>query len=97
MSLFVMIGWDAADGAERRGRWRQQHVNHIRMLERKGRVRYAGPLKDEDGERSIGALIVVEAADLHEARNVVNTDPYVAGGVFETITIHPFKRVVPEP
>ena len=50
-----------------------------------------------DGERSIGALVVVQAADLHEARNVVNTDPYVAGGVFERIIIHPFKQVVPEP
>ena len=97
MSLFVMIGWDAADGAERRDQLRQQHVDHIRMLAQKGRVRYAGPLKDEDGERSIGALMVVEAADLHEVRNVVNTDPYVAGGVFDKIVIHPFKQVVPEP
>lgn len=97
MPLFVMLGWDAADGAQRRDQWRQQHIDHIHALERKGRVRFAGPIRDNANERSIGAVVVVEAADLHEARNIVNSDPYVAGGVFETLTINPFKQVIPEP
>jgi uncharacterized protein YciI len=92
-----MIGWDGDDGAERRDAWRQQHVDHIRRLESEGRIKFAGPIKENDGTRSIGAVIVLQAADLHEARNVVNTDPFVAGGVFETLTVNPFKQVVPQP
>ena len=92
-----MIGWDGPDGAERRDRCREQHVGHVRALERDGRVRYAGPIRNEADDRSIGAVVVVEAADLTQAREMIDGDPYVAGGVFESPTVNPFKQVVPEP
>ena len=92
-----MIAWDGPDGTELRDRCRERHVEHIRALERDGRVRLAGPIRNEVDDRSIGAVVVVEAADLTQAREMIDGDPYVAGGVFESLTVNPFKQVVPEP
>jgi uncharacterized protein YciI len=92
-----MIGWDGPNGAAQRDRCRERHVEHIRALERDGHVRYAGPIRNEADDRSIGAVIVVEAADLRQARAMIDSDPYVTGGVFESLTVSPFKQVIPEP
>ncbi|MHC4092431.1 MAG: YciI family protein [Planctomycetota bacterium] len=96
MSLFVMVGHDGTDGAERRNRQREQHVAYWTALDQAGRVTLAGPIRDEANEASVGAVIVFEAADLDEARDLVQRDPYVTGGVFESLTVAPFKRAFPK-
>ena len=97
MPQFVMIGWDGPDGVKRRNRSRDQHIAHITKLRDAGTVTFAGPMRDEANEKSIGAVIVINTADLAEARAIVDRDPYVTGGVFASVTINPFKQVVPEP
>ena len=97
MPRFVMIGWDGSEGADRRDRHREQHLAHIRTLQRDGRVVFAGPIRDDGDDRSIGAVIVLEAATLDEARQLVDRDPYVVGGVFASVTVNPFRQVAPEP
>ncbi len=96
MPLFVMIGWDGPDGAARRDHHREQHLAHIHELEHEGRITFAGPIRNDANDRSIGAVIVLEAADLDEARTIVDRDPFVVGGVFEKVTVRPFKQVIPE-
>ncbi len=95
MPLFVMIGRDVPDSAERRSRCRQQHLAHIGALDREGQIAYAGPIRDDTDERSIGSVIVLRATDLLEARGIAAKDPYVIGGVFESMTVSPFKQVIP--
>lgn len=92
-----MIGWDGPEGADRRDRHREQHVAYVRALERDGRVLFAGPIRDDEDDGSIGAVIILEAATLEDARQLVDRDPYVTGGVFESVTVNPFKQVIPEP
>ena len=96
MSLFVMIGWDGPDGASRRDQYRRQHIDHVQTLAHEGRIAFAGPIRSNTGDRSIGAVIVLEPVDLEEAWSIVKRDPYVTGGVFETLTVNPFKQVIPE-
>ncbi len=96
MSLFVMIGHDGAEGPERRDRHRQKHVAYWTELDRAGRVTLAGPIREDSNQTSVGVVIVFEAADLAEARDVVQRDPYVAGEVFELLKIAPFKHVFPQ-
>ena len=96
MPLFTMIGHDGPDGPAGRGRHRAEHVAHWSALDEAGRVILAGPIRDESDEVSIGAVIVFEAADLTEARDLVSRDPYVTGGVFESLMIAPFKHVFPK-
>ncbi|HUU82956.1 MAG TPA: YciI family protein [Phycisphaerae bacterium] len=96
MPLFVMIGHDGPDGPHRRGQHRDQHVAYWTAMDEAGRVTLAGPIRDESNEASTGAVIVFEAADLKDAREIVERDPYVAGGVFESLTVAPFKHVFPK-
>jgi uncharacterized protein YciI len=95
MPLFVMIGRDGPAGAAARDRNRAGHVAHLDALEADGRIVFAGPVRDEADERSIGAVIVFEAESLEAARDLVARDPYVEGGVFETWSVRPFRRAYP--
>ncbi|MGB2986462.1 MAG: YciI family protein [Phycisphaerae bacterium] len=92
-----MIGWDGRDGARLRELHRERHVAYVYGLAEQGHVVFAGPIRNEAGDQSIGSVIVLEAADLPEARSLVERDPYVTGDVFESITVNPFKQVIPEP
>ncbi|MFQ5806683.1 MAG: YciI family protein [Phycisphaerae bacterium] len=96
MPLFVMVGHDGSGGAERRNRHRAEHVAYIEALDREGRIALAGPIRNEANDASVGAVIVFEARDLAEARDIAGRDPYVLGGVFESLTVAPFKRVFPK-
>ena len=91
-----MIAHDGSDGTTLRSRHRERHVAHVTELDRAGRLVLAGPIRDDANERSIGAVIVFEAADLQDARALVDSDPYVAGGVFESVTVQPFRQVFPK-
>jgi uncharacterized protein YciI len=96
MPLFAMIGHDGSNGPQRRDRHRAEHVAYWTALDQAGRVRLAGPVRDESNEVSVGVVIVFEASDLSEARDIVHRDPYVAGAVFESLTVAPFKHVFPK-
>jgi uncharacterized protein YciI len=89
--LFVIIGRDARDAREKRPGHRPAHLAHLEPLARAGRIILAGPLTD-----GAGSLIVVEAASLEEAWDLVGRDPYVTNGVFESVEVHPFLRVFPQ-
>ena len=96
MPLFVMIGNDGSDGAARRAEHRPEHVAHWAALDEQGRITLAGPVRNAANDASLGVVIVFEAADLEEAHNIVSRDPYVAGGVFESMMVAPFKHVFPK-
>ncbi len=91
-----MIGRDGADGARLRDQHREQHLAYVARLDEEGRITLAGPIRDDSGDQSVGAVIVFEAANLAEARRIVDADPYVAGGVYESVTVSPFKLVFPK-
>jgi uncharacterized protein YciI len=94
MPLFVFIGRDGPDGAARRQANRERHVAHLEALDRAGRLVYGGPIRDES-DRSIGAVLVLDAPDLDAARAIVEQDPYVVGGVFERVELNRFVRAFP--
>ena len=97
MPYFVMIGHDGPDSDRLRAAHREAHVAHVSALNDAGRIACAGPIKSDDGERSTGAVIIFEAGSLDEARQLVDRDPYVIGGVFETFSVNLFRVVFPEP
>lgn len=97
MPLFVMIGWDGPQGAELRAKHRDAHVAYVTGLHERGSVQFAGPIKSDSGETSIGAVIVYKADDLAAARELVDADPYVSAGVFQALTVNPYKQVFPSP
>jgi uncharacterized protein YciI len=60
----------------------------------------AGPLPAIDSEDPgpagfTGSLVVVEFSDLAAARAWADEDPYVKAGVYERVSVKPFKKVFP--
>lgn len=92
---FVILGFDGAEGTEKRPSVRPAHLRVMERLDAQGRVILAGPLSDHAG-RLAGSLIIIEAASLEEAREIARTDPYTVEGVFERVHVHPFQQVFPK-
>lgn len=96
MPLFVMIGKNGPDAIAKRGAVRPRHLEHLKALDREGRIALAGPLLESDGATPCGSLVVFDAPDFDSARELVERDPYVVDGVFESYDLRAFTRVLPE-
>lgn len=96
MPLFAILGQDAHDGAARRNESRAAHTAYIEALDRAGKITFAGPLQNDDRTLSVGVVILLEAADLDEAKKVAHEDPYVRGGVYSVLTVSPVRKVFPK-
>jgi uncharacterized protein YciI len=95
MPLFVLIGRDGPDGIALRKLHREAHLANLQPLVDAGRVRFAGPLRGDDGN-PLGSVVVFEAADLAAARAFAETDPYVAKGIFASFEVRETLQVFPK-
>ena len=98
--LYAIISQDVADSLERRKATRPEHVARLTELRDAGRLVLAGPHPAIDAEDPgaagfTGSLIVAEFVSLDEARTWADADPYLAAGVYQQVTVKPFKRVLP--
>ena len=94
MPLFTYRGIDGPRGLELRKTKRELHLAHLGAAADAGRVRFAGPLVDAEGQ-PCGSLVVFEADDLASARAFAESDPYLTEGVFERVEVHETKAVLP--
>ena len=91
---------DCADSLEKRKAARPEHIARIEQLQDEGRLLLAGPHPAIDNEDPgpagfTGSLIVAEFDSLAEAEIWANADPFKAAGVYEKITVKPFKKTMP--
>lgn len=98
--LYAIIGEDREDSLGQRLEVRPEHLQRIEALQSEGRLLLAGPHPAIDSEDPgpagfSGSLIVAEFADLTAAQAWANDDPYVKTGVFQNVTVKPFKKVLP--
>lgn len=54
----------------------------------------AGPILGDDG-KPVGSLLIVDFADEAAVRAFADADPYAQAGLFATVTIRPFRKVLP--
>ncbi|WP_456406270.1 YciI family protein [Thiolapillus sp.] len=99
--LYCIIGTDKENSLEDRMAARPAHAERLRQLQSEGRLLIAGPnpaIDAEDpGETGFtGSLIVAEFPSLDDAKSWAATDPYVSSGVYEHVSVKPFKKVFPE-
>jgi hypothetical protein len=66
---------------------------HLAYLAASGVVELAGPTLAEDGNPD-GSMIVLEVPDLDAARAWAAADPYALAGLFESVTVQGWRRVV---
>lgn len=88
--LFCIVAIDRPGRLERRRANREAHLAHLATLG--PRLRTAGPFTAEDGT-PCGSMLVIEAGALEEAEAFAAADPYARAGVFEQVTVRPWKLV----
>jgi uncharacterized protein len=94
MPTFVWIGRDGPRGAELRPLHRPAHLAGLEPLAQAGRIRFAGPLRTEAGV-PVGSVIVFDAPDLAQAREIAARDAYSTQGVFESWEVFETSVVFP--
>lgn len=100
MTFYVINGEDVPDSLEKRLAARPAHLARIETLQQEGRLILAGPYpaidSPEPGPAGFsGSLIVAEFESLEAARAWAEADPYVTSGVYEKVSVKPFKKVMP--
>lgn len=98
--LYMISSTDVADSLPRRLPVRPQHIERLKALQNQGRLVLAGPLpavdSNEPGDAGFsGSLVVAEFDSLQDAEDWANADPYVAAGVYASVLVKPFKKVLP--
>jgi uncharacterized protein YciI len=98
--LYVFIGQDTPDSLEKRLATRPAHVARLQALQAAGRLLLAGPFPAVDAEDPglagyTGSLIVAEFASLADAQDWADAEPYLSCGVYEKVTVKPFRKTLP--
>jgi len=97
---YAIISEDVGDSLRKRAGARSAHIERIRKLVEEGRLLVAGPHPAIDAEDPgdagfTGSLIIAEFDSLDDARAWADGDPYVSAGVFQQVTVKPFRKVLP--
>ena len=98
--LYVIIGEDLPGTLDQRLAARPAHVERLQGLQAAGRLILAGPCPAIDSPDPgpagfSGSLIVAEFPTLADAQAWADADPYVAAGVYASVVVKPFKKVLP--
>ena len=98
--LYAIIGEDVENSLDKRLAARPAHIERLKQLRDEGRLILSGPFPAIDSEDPgpngfTGSLIVVEFDRLDAAKTWANADPYLEAGVYASVTVKPFKRVLP--
>jgi uncharacterized protein YciI len=90
---YILICEDKKDSLELRLANRDNHLAYLGGIE--GRVSLAGPMLSDDGESMVGSVLIIEAESVAEIQAIADGDPYAQAGLFENVTIRPFRQVIP--
>jgi uncharacterized protein YciI len=98
--LYAIISQDTPNTLALRLETRPAHVARLNVLLEEGRLILAGPHpavdSDDPGDAGFtGSLVVAEFESLEAAQSWADADPYMAAGVYATVTVKPFKKVLP--
>lgn len=98
--LYAIVGEDVPASLDKRLSARPAHLERLNALQNEGRLLLAGPFPaidslDPGPAGFSGSLIVAEFDSLDAARAWADADPYVAAGVYASVSVKPFKKVLP--
>jgi uncharacterized protein YciI len=98
--FYAIVGQDVPDSLDRRLAARPAHLDRLHTLQQAGRLLLAGPFPaidsgDPGPAGFSGSLIVAEFDTLGAAQAWADADPYVAAGVYASVSVKPFNKVFP--
>ena len=59
------------------------------------KIAMAGPVQTEDRTGMVGSVLVLNFAERAELDAFLAQDPYAKAGLFEAVTVLPYKKVLP--
>ena len=97
---YAIEGFDGGDVLAQRLAVRPEHVARLTALRDEGRLLLAGPCPAIDAEDPgpagfSGSIVIAEFESLVDARAWADADPYVAAGVYMSVDVRPFRKVLP--
>ncbi|NUU66614.1 YciI family protein [Enterobacteriaceae bacterium BIT-l23] len=95
--LYVIYAEDVADSLEKRMAVRPAHLARLQLLHDEGRLVTAGPMPAVDSNEPgaagfTGSTVIAEFESLEEAQSWAQDDPFVAAGVYQKVTVKPYRR-----
>jgi len=97
---YAIIAEDTPNSLEKRMQARAAHIARLTALQDAGQLLLAGPFPtidsiDPGSAGFSGSLIVAEFNNLNAAQAWADADPYVAAGVYNQVTVKPFRKTLP--
>jgi len=97
---YAIICEDVDNSLPLRQQARPAHIERLQQLKAEGRLLVAGPhpavdTSDPGSAGFTGSLIVAEFESLTAAQAWADSDPYMDAGVYQKVTVKPFKVVLP--
>lgn len=95
---YLIYSEDVVDSLALRKQARPAHIARLQALQAEGRLLTGGPTPAIDAEDPAdagftGSVLIVQFDSLAQAQSWANDDPYVAAGVYQKVTVKPFKKV----
>lgn len=97
---YAIISEDVENSLSLRQSARPAHIERLQALKSEGRLLVAGPHPaldtPEPGDAGFtGSLVIAEFDSLEDAQAWADADPYIEAGVYQKVTVKPFKPVLP--
>lgn len=97
---YAIVAEDTPDSLEKRLSNRPAHIARLNALQDAGCLLLAGPFPAIDSTDPgpagfTGSLIVAEFPSLEAAKVWANNDPFVTAGVYQHVTVKPFRKTLP--
>lgn len=97
---YAIMAEDTPNSLEKRLIARPEHINRLKILQEAGKLLLAGPFPAIDSTDPgpagfTGSLIVAEFANLEEAKEWANNDPFVISNVYQNVIVKPFRKTLP--
>ena len=97
---YSIVSQDVEDSLTKRTAARPEHLARLLELKDAGRLLVAGPQPAidnlEPGDAGFtGSLIIAEFDSLVDAQHWAEADPYISAGVYASVSVKQFKKVLP--
>ena len=98
--LYSIVGKDVENSLQARLAARPEHVERLKQLVSQGRLIVAGPnpaidSSDPGDAGFTGSIIIAEFDSLQDAQDWADADPYIVGGVYDSVEVKPFNQALP--
>lgn len=89
--LFVITALDRPGALDQRLKVRPRHLEYLQ--DRASQIKVGGALLDQH-DQPMGSMLVIEAESAAAAEAFAADDPFSREGVFEQITVRPYRAVL---